>query len=496
MSIDKVMVTPVQPFGIGLDAEAQRLGALLVEAVQETNVVLDFEDVEAFDEYVTATTYLMDCPFDQHSGCQLVLAQRGEADWAIGGTLRAVGDELGGGDALEFNITVVDVHGSREVMAFGVVVGGGTDDQAVIRGVAGVFDQVLTGLAAEVDVRGDIEDPAAQRDFEKRRQTLIASSLARLESEQGVVVREALVRDIEPVKVKVKDFDEFEQREDAAPWDRLKMSRFQYVHFENADVSVQDFRMRMRGRLGQLLLRINFGGGSGPWGLHHEGRWLVGEDEASGGFKNVEVRQYQEVRQTNSSAVQFELGFGVLPFLEASFVYGLRNAPFTFRFDQDLQEEAFALLSETSRTTGRTTRVGGRVLFAPLPTYPVRPTVHVGYFSWNGSAIVPAQDPLVELEGPRQTLFEFGPGAEVSAGRNLNLFLRVPIEIPLNGFYYDEFRSGVPGSLIDFDEPVGDYSGGYTILVGAQARLNLLKRPADGSRPGSLLDDEMEEPDL
>ena len=494
MNFDEVLVTPIQPQGSGLDDEAARLDEMLRIAVATTNVTIPFEEVKPFDEFVNATNYLMDCPHDQYSGCQLVLAQRGEADWAIGGTLVSVSDALGGG-ALELKIKVVDVQGSREVMAFGVVVGGGTDDHRVIRGVAGVFEQVLKGMADEVDVRGDLSDPAAERDFEKRRQALIASSLARMETDLGVVVREESVREIEPVRTKNKDFDEFSQREDVAPWERLRMSRFQYVHFENAEISVQDYRMRMRGRMGQILLRLNFGGGPGPWGLHHEGRWIVGPDEASGGFTNVEVRQYQEVRQTSSTAVQFEVGFGLLPFLEASFVYGLRNAPFTFRFDQDVEDEP-TLVPGVSTTTGRTTRIGGRMLFAPLPTYPVRPTVHVGYFTWNGSAIVPAQEPLVPLEGPYQTLFEVGPGVEVSAGRNLNLFLRVPIEIPLSGFYYDDFHSGIDGSLKEFEGPLGDYGGGYTVLVGMQARINLLKPPPDGNRPGALLDDEMEEPDL
>ena len=89
------------------------------------------------------------------------------------------------------------------------------------------------------------------------------------------------------------------------------------------------------------------------------------------------------------------------------------------------------------------------------------------------------------------------PGAELSAGRYLNLFARVPIEIPLSGTYFDEVQTGVPGSLQDFEEPVGDYSGGWTFLVGFQVRISLLGPPPDGARPASTLEgDGLEEPDL
>lgn len=492
---DQVVVTPIQPMTPGIESEAARLDAILKQALEGAYELVPFESIEGFDEYVSATDYLMSCPGGQYSGCQLVLAQRADADWSIGGTLVPVGEDLGAGDQLELNVVVVDVHGSREVMAFGVVVGGGTDDQAVLSGVAGVFAQVLNGLAQEVDVRGEMDDPAAARDFEKRRETLIANSLARLESEQGVMVREEAVRELDAEKVRSKDFDDFDQREDAAPWERLDMSKFQYVHFQNLDISVQDFRWRMRGRLAQILLRVNFGGGPGPWGMHHEGRWLVGTSGTSG-FQNIEVHQYQEVRRSGSSTVQFELGFGLAPFLEASFAYGLRNAQFSFRFDQDVDGEP-SLVDNPSISTGRTTQIGGRLLFAPLPTYQVRPTLSAGFFAWNGSNIVPSQDPLITLGSPSSTFIEVAPGAEISAGRHLNLFARVPIEIPLDGTYIDQYQTGVAGSLQNFDEPVGDYSGGYTILVGFQARINLLKPPPDGSRPTGIQDGfEDEEPDL
>src|SRR5690606_36011239 len=119
-------------------------------------------------------------------GCMLVVAQRIEMNWAIGGTLQSASDLSEG--ATQLTIHMVDVDGSREVMAFGVVVGGETDDNAVIEGVANVFGNVLTGLADEVDVRGDPPEPVAQAAMEERRQRLIAASLAQLEQQLGEVV--------------------------------------------------------------------------------------------------------------------------------------------------------------------------------------------------------------------------------------------------------------------------------------------------------------------
>jgi len=131
-----------------------------------------------------------------------------------------------------------------------------------------------------------------------------------------------------------------------------------------------------------------------------------------------------------------------------------------------------------------------------MPTYQVRPTLHVGYFSWRGSAIVPNQDPLVALDAPSQVYVEAGPGVEVSAGRYLNVFLRGHAEIPISGNTFQDHQTGTAGALEDFEEPVGTVGGGWGIQAGLQVRIPLLAAPDERALQRGFLDDADEEPDF
>lgn len=497
---DRVMVLPIQVSDPALAELAGKLDGLLVQAVGEFTPLVPVSEVPRFEEQgYDAPTYLQSCPPTQYAGCMLVVAQRADIDWSIGGELEPAG--LGGNEA-QLTVHVVDIDGSREVMAFGVVVGGATDDAVVVDGVAGVFQKVLGGLASEVDVRGDLDDPAAQAAFEERRQKLISASLAQLESELGEVIREDIAMGrLEAPKLTRKDLAEYAGRDDRPPWEQLGMGQAQYLRFENSGASLLDWRRRLRGRLGQVLLRVDFGGGPGPYGLHHEGRWLVAFDEVSGQFFNSAIRQYQEARRTGGSHVQFELGFGVLPWVEVAGVFGLRNAPFTYRFDQDVAEDPVSIVDPVVQTTGRTTEFGVRMQGVPMPTYPIRPTVHAGFFSWKGGSIVPEQEPMIELTGPQATYLQFGGGAEASAGRYLNLFVRGHAEVLTSGTWFDERQDGEVGALEAFDEPTlgptGSPSPGWGIQAGLQVRIGLLPDPkvGRGARGSAGPDDDGVEPE-
>ena len=494
MDFDDVMVVPIQPSDPNLQSEAAALDRLLAEAIGQGNVLTDISEVPAFDEQgYDAKTYMESCPPGRYAGCMLVVAQRVEMDWAIGGTLQPA--DLGNGEN-QLTIHVIDVPGSREVMAFGVVVTGENTDAGVIAGVSGVFDNLLAGLADEVDVRGDLDDPLAQQAFEERRQKLIAASLAALEAQLGDVIREEIAMGrLDPPKLTRRDLAEYANRDDVAPWDRLGMTQAQFIRYENSEASLLEWRRRIRGRLGQVLIRVDFGGGPGPWGLHHEGRWLVSFDTASGQFFDSAVRQYQEARRAGSSEFQFELGFGVAPWVEVAGVFGLRIAPFSFRFDQDVAEDPVAVPGTLIQTPGRTTEFGVRAQFIPMPTYPVRPTLHTGFYSWKGGAIVPDQPPLTALDAPSATYVQVGPGVEASAGRYLNFFLRGHVNAILSGedSWLASRSEGAIEQLEAFEEPLGVTGVSWGIQAGFQIRISLLPDPDDRARLGPLQD---EEPDF
>ena len=134
---------------------------------------------------------------------------------------------------------------------------------------------------------------------------------------------------------------------------------------------------------------------------------------------------------------------------------------------------------------------GGAIELVPLPTYPVRPTLHMGVFAWQGKGLNPNQVPLVNLGTSDRTFLQVGPGVELSAGPNLNLFTRAHADIPLSGAEVFEASSGTVGMLQDFEEPLREFGGGFTVQAGIQLRLSLIA-PPDGPE-----DDEEEfEPDF
>ncbi len=497
-TFDTVLVAPVQSNETDRVEEARRIEALLKELMAENNDVVPIEDVPNFDdEGYTARIFVENCPAHQYSGCAMVVGQKVETEWVIGGTLAPVDSDLGtGGGESVFNVSVIDIRGGREVMAFGVVVGGATDDTAVLKSVVGVYDQVVGGAFEEVDVRGDIDDPKAQAALEKRRQEIISASLANLENDLGGLIRADPQSVIETPKITRKELKgEYETREDTAPWERLGLSQAAYVRYQNTGIDIDDFRKRLRGRFGQVLVRAAVGGGPGPWGMHHEGRWIVAQDEDTGQPYNAEVRQYQEVRRVGASNLDFELGFGVAPFAEVSMVYGMRTGPFTYRIDQDVLADGVAILDPVSSVSQSTTMIGARVLVAPLPTYQIRPTVHLGVVAWQGAAIDLNQDPLVALPSPNATFLQMGPGVEMSAGSYLNVFLRGHGDILMSGqnTFYAESSAGTAGFLQDFDEPLRQFGGGFTIQGGIQVRLSVLKA-ADGGK--DVPEEEEWEPDF
>ncbi len=491
MSFDQVLVAPIQPASPELSDAARRLDALLVELIGQGNELVDISSVPPFEELgYDAGTYMAACPPDRYEGCMLVVAQRAEVEWAIGGELEPA--DLGGGEQ-QLTVHVVDVAGSREVMAFGVVVDG-ADDRQVLEGVARVFDSVLAGLADEVDLRERADDPRAQAAYEARRDKLIASSLARLEEQLGEVIREEIsIGRLDPPRLTRADLAEWEGREDVAPWDRLGMTRAQYLRFGNSGASLVEWRRRLRGRFGQVLVRGGVGASGGPWGLHHEGRWLVAFDDASGQFYNAAIRQYQEARREVSSTSQLEVGVGVAPWVEVGGAIGLRTAPFTYHFDQDDASDPVSTPGTTFRTPGRTSDIGARVQVVPLPTYQVRPTAHAGVFAWRGGAVVPGEGPLKPLPAPRATYVQLGAGVEASAGRYLNLFARGHANLFAAGRWYAERQEGDVASLLDFDEPLREDPSGWGFQAGVQLRISLLPDPDDRVRAATHEEDE---PDL
>jgi hypothetical protein len=487
LDLNTLLVSPVQATGEGLAQDAERVTSMLERRLGETNVTLTIADVPAFEaqEY-SAETYVLACPPGEYSGCAQVVGQRAPSDWVVGGTLaRAPEELLAGDDALLLTVYFIDVRGSREVVNFGVVVGGQTDDTEVITKIGGVYDRIVQGALDEVDVRGEIRDPKVEAALKRRREEIAAASLQELESELGDLIITP-PSEITPERVTRESLREFDDRDDVAPWIRLEMTESQYLRYLNTGLDLDVYRRRIRGRFGQILLRVGVGGGTGPFGLHHEGRNAVGFDGAE--FVVMQVDQFQEVRQASNSSLSAEVGFGVASFLDLGFAVARREARYTYRFDQDEVGDP-SFLEEPVGDRGSSTQYGVLATVAPLPLRQLRPTATLGLSYWTGSAIA-GQDPYVSLDGPKMVLLQAGPGGELSAGRYLNLSLRALLDLPLGGTFVDSASRGTPGSLQDLETPTGKYGPGFLVQGGLQFRLGLLRDP--GGEVQSLFEEEEE----
>ena len=487
LDLNTLLVSPVQPISEGLEPDAQRVTQLLERRLGETNVTLTIADVPRFDaQDYSAETYVLACPPGEYSGCAQVVGQRAPSDWVVGGTLsQAPEDLLAGDDALLLTVYFIDVRGSREVVNFGVVVGGSHDDAEVITKVGGVYDRIIQGALDEVDVRGEIRDPKVEAALERRREEIAAASLQELERELGDLIITP-PSEITPVRVTRESLREFDDRDDVAPWIRLEMTESQYLRYVNTGLDLGIYRRRIRGRFGQILLRIGVGGGTGPFGLHHEGRNAVGFDGSE--FVVMQVDQFQEVRKASNSSLSAEVGFGLASFFDLGFAIARREARYTYRFDQDEVGDP-SFLEEPVGDRGSSLQYGVLGTLAPLPLRQLRPTATLGLSYWTGSAIA-ADDPYVPLERPKMVLLQAGPGAEVSAGRYLNLSLRALLDLPLGGSFMDSASRGTLGSLQDLETPTGNYGPGFLIQGGLQFRLGLLREP--GGEVQSLFEQEEE----
>ncbi len=492
-SFDSLLVATIQAVPRELQPRADEIQGMLQQQISQTVIVIDMSEAPRFVEQdIDARTYMMSCPNGQYSGCALVVGQRVKAEYAVGGTLESAKGSTG-----EQLLTVhfVDVQTSEEVVSFGVMVGA-ERDQEVITGVAALFDKIVQGAFDADDLRGELDNPEARAQIAEARERLVASSLDELRQSLGELFRADAIGIVEPPKLTRDDIAELRDTDDITPWVRVGMPEGEFMRFSNSGFTLAEWRRRTRGRFGQLLVGVAGGGGGGPFSVHHEGRYLKSFDEATELFYVSQIHQFQEVR--NSSHADFEgtLSFGVAPFMEIGGFFGARSSPITFVFDQDREEEP-SIVPKESRGSFYTTYFGVRAGFFALPVQPVRPSVHVGVASWKGVSIPPELADFKELKAPSVTVLQVMPGAEVSAGRYLNLFLRGVGDLPIGGSYIDSYEEGpapeVTEPLIDLTEPEGTAKIGFGVQLGFQVRLTLIP---DSRRVGGPLDYDDEEEDL
>jgi len=483
LGLDPVMVSRFHPLEASLSSESTRIRKLLERFIEKRFITVPLEDVAPFPTY-SAEVYLESCPLSELIGCAYVIGGRGEAEWVVTGTI-AGGEELASevdsvddsGEpvnpprALDVTVTFVDVQDSRAVLSFEASVKPWNED-VFAEAVAEIVDRLVAGEGELTDLRGDVEDPVMDAERRRVEAAILAATLSDLEDELGAMARNIEAGRVKPPKLTSSDLDNYENRDDAKPWERIDMNRTEYLRFRNSGKNLFEWRDMARGRAGQLILRVGGGGGIAPYDQHFDGRWV--QDNQT--LAVIEVDTWQAVVAGKTGFTELEVGFGLLPILEVGVAAGFRTSGLFYLFHSEVEGQPKDP-REQQRLRLDTFQVAGRVTIAPMPTFLARPTLTSGILVWFGQPIDRLVDldsiqPLAPLPAPKLTVIQIAPGGEVNLGRNVLLFARLMLTLPVLGNRVETFHSNSGESvLINRSEPDRQWTPGVEGYVGIQVRI-------------------------
>lgn len=464
---DTLLVTTVQPEAPEVAAEAAALEELLVRRFAGGNQLVPMSSVPFFDvQGYDGRTYLLGCPPGRYAGCALVIGQRADVDRTVGATLRRDPDPASPGATVRTaTFHIVDVGDGREVVSVAVPMPDGLDED-VVSSVIGLFDEVVEGDLALKDLR-ERSDPDA-RELTEARKERMAQALDRLEEKLGTAVVSEVEAQISRPKLTKKDLAEYEGRDDQPPWERVGMGPGEYLRFANSGDTFEAWQTSRWGRTGNLLVRVGGGGGAGPWDERYVAQVLLGQD-----LQPSDHARLLEVVRGGSPNFDFEIGAGVLPFLEVDFAGGVRPGATSYQYDEDVEGQV-PLPSPTDTLPITTWQFGGRIHAAPFPRWIARPTLGLGIASWKGAGI-PEDAKFPRIDSPSLTFFEVLPGAEVSASPHVVPWIRANLAVPIGGTTLTQEDGGA--GLVTKPTPSGDPGMGVTIQAGLQFRVGPFVKP-------------------
>jgi hypothetical protein len=404
------------------EVDAEELQAEVESALGVGHLVMGMSDVPDFEDY-TSTIYMQGCPPGQYVGCAFVVGGRVQATWVIAAELTSGVD-----GQFEVLVSYIDVANSKLALEFTVEV----DELSrgdFSAGVVQVMDSILAGDVRHLDVRGDLEAPVRQREEREAAIDVEGEELMTYDETLGELDRAEF--DVRRERVDLADLDHFEGRQDGTPWDNLDLTKNAYKRFRNSGKDLEEWDDMMRGRFGQLVIGLGVDVGLAPYGQIFDS-WYARDASSL-----AVVHQYvvQEQRSAMSTGVQASLALGLLPWVEVGAFGAVRSAAYQYRFQGQVADQPVNI-QDPETTSATTYQVGARIGIIPLPTYPVRPTAHVGLSWWVGSKVTEHVIPpdLIAVQDKNiMMLLHFQPGFEVSAGRFLMLWGRANIDVPVGG---------------------------------------------------------------
>lgn len=455
-SLDLVFVSPFHVEADSLRPQAEALSEELLAALSESNLVVGIEDIAPFEDY-GADIYLEACPPGNYLGCVYVLADRGEADWGVGGELRST--EQG----LQATISFLDVAEARVVFAFSATVGE-QSQAAFVDGVAQTMSWLLSGAADSEDLRGEVEDAREAWEAGRLENADIARMLEGLEEDLGAMLEVGRMT-IDPPRLTVADLARYQEDDARNPWDLVGMNQAQYLRYRNSGMHLEAWRELAFGRARSVVLRAAGGLGSGPYEHAYDVRYVLGL--VDGVYTELEIATRQELRNGTGGMGLFELGFGILPWLEVDATLKLRSGRFSYFQHQEVQGDNNTLLKEPTDVPISSRQFGGRLVLAPMPTYLLRPTLGAGLSLWQGARVeetwgVPDFAPTFGT--PSLVVFETSPGIELDPGGPVLLFARADIGLAFGTRQWEAHEG--QDLLQNPVSPVGSSPLGVDVLAG------------------------------
>lgn len=432
---------------------------------QPTLKVMRVEDTPRFQDY-DARVYMDSCPPGDIVGCTLLLGERGEAAWAVTGTVQALVS------GTKVDIDIIDINGSRVAVSFTSELDSGKDE-AFAEGVAKVLVAAIAGeVGQETDIRksgGEEEEESDPAD-----KAAVARELQQLAKELGgfdVVVRRTDTH-VERSTFTAADLAEKMDTEGQKPWDRLKMTPGEYLRYKNSGLVLEDWRKRQAGRKFQLLIRGGGGFFNGPVDGHYYGR------KALDGETLTALDSYSEESTESGSSGTGVLGlaFGIHPLVDVGVFGGAVGGKYTRLIDTTEVVDQVHVAAEPVEEGNVSYFGGGEVTVALLPTIKYRPMFGAGVMVMQGTTIADHVDPtsfdLPVFDPATLILADVFVGGELELTPNIDIFVKLPVTVLVGGETVQSKRTTVDKPVLTaLDKSAGANSVGAALLGGIQVRL-------------------------
>lgn len=416
--------------------------------------VLRVDEAPPFPDY-DARVYMESCPPGNIVECTQLLGERAGARFAVTGSAVAIAA------GVRVRVSVLDVAQAREVVAFRYDVAEG-EDAVLADAVARVVLAVAEGRLGAPD---DIRDGAEEEDEPRLTNEQVAAQLAELAPQlaaaQEVVSRPP--RSIDTRRYTTADVDS-QRGEGMKDWERLDMSPGEWLRYKNSGLSLYEWRKRSLGHAGQLLLRAEGGWWRGPTGGAYVNRHAYDDS-----LVIIDSYSALAARSQGEPTGGFEVGYGVLPFLDVA--AGLGVAPGEIEVDVDVEGD----ISTTGplRVYPWSSWYGLRVEGTLFPAASFHPALGGGVTLVRTVATTSVLDlPDYAADFPSENLLyaTLWPGVQARLGPRLDLYARLPVDLLLSGTLLREERTTTTAAVVP-NPPSTSGDVGVGVLLGVQVRL-------------------------